>query len=72
MDERRRLSLLFVEVQTRQEQLITGTPCEVPVPRNVIFTPPVLFVEDLKQSWFPSHQAERNQYRVQESFLKKN
>lgn len=35
---RSRLSLEFVEQHTSHGQLITGTPCEVPVPKNVIFT----------------------------------
>lgn len=34
---RRRLSLLSVEVQTSQSQPMIGMPCDVPVPRNVIF-----------------------------------
>jgi hypothetical protein len=33
-EERVRLFLGLVEVQTGQSQPITGTPCEVPVPRN--------------------------------------
>jgi hypothetical protein len=36
-DERNRLSLASDELQTSQSQAITGTPCEVPVPKNVIF-----------------------------------
>ena len=32
---RSRLSRLSGEVQTQHPQEITGTPCEVPVPRNV-------------------------------------
>jgi hypothetical protein len=34
-DDRKRLSFSSVEQQTSQSQAITGTPCEVPVPRNV-------------------------------------
>jgi hypothetical protein len=31
-------------VQTSQPQAITGTPCDVPVPKKVTFTAPVWFV----------------------------
>jgi hypothetical protein len=37
MEERRRLSLKLSDAQTSHLQAITGMPCEVPVPRNVIF-----------------------------------
>jgi hypothetical protein len=37
MEERRRWSLWLSDVQTSHLQAITGMPCEVPVPRNVIF-----------------------------------
>jgi hypothetical protein len=37
MDERRRLSLLSVDLQTEQVHAIMGTPWEVPVPKNVTF-----------------------------------
>ena len=37
MDERRRLSFSSVERHTSQSHAIIGTPCDVPVPRNVIF-----------------------------------
>ena len=37
MEERRRLSFWFFEVQTEHLQAIIGTPWEVPVPKNVIF-----------------------------------
>lgn len=37
IDDRRRLSSGFLDEHTSQSQAITGTPCEVPVPRNVIF-----------------------------------
>jgi hypothetical protein len=36
MDERSLLSLESAELHTSQEQPITGTPSEVPVPRNVM------------------------------------
>jgi hypothetical protein len=35
MEERKRLSLGSVLVHTSQLQAISGTPCEVPVPRKV-------------------------------------
>jgi hypothetical protein len=38
MDVLKRLSLKSIEEQTSQEQPITGTPCDVPVPRKVICT----------------------------------
>src|SRR4051812_49325458 len=41
---RRRLSCLSVDVHTSQSQAITGTPCEVPVPKNVMVTAAVGFV----------------------------
>jgi hypothetical protein len=34
---RSRLSFILAERQTSHEQAITGTPCEVPVPRNIPF-----------------------------------
>src|SRR6185503_7973635 len=40
-DGRRRLSRGSVEVQTLQRQVRTGTPVEVPVPRNVTRTVPL-------------------------------
>jgi len=44
MDERSRLSLGSAEAHTWQSQAITGTPCEVPVPKNVMVKVVVLFV----------------------------
>jgi len=38
MEERKRLSRGSGEVQTSQLQAMTGTPCEVPVPKNVMVT----------------------------------
>ena len=38
MDERRRWSRASDEVHTEQLHAITGIPCDVPVPKNVIFT----------------------------------
>ena len=35
MAQRKRLSLISVEVQTAQEQAIKGMPLEVPVPKKV-------------------------------------
>ena len=37
MEVRSLLSLLSVEVHASQLHAITGTPCEVPVPKKVIF-----------------------------------
>jgi hypothetical protein len=37
IDERKRLSCLSVDWQTGHWQATTGTPCDVPVPKNVIF-----------------------------------
>ncbi len=37
MEVRSRLSLKSGDVHTSQPQVITGTPCDVPVPKNVIF-----------------------------------
>jgi len=37
-DVRIRRSLGSVDLQTAQSHPIIGTPCDVPVPRNVIFT----------------------------------
>jgi hypothetical protein len=36
-EDLKRWSLGFDEVQTSQVQPITGTPCEVPVPKNFNF-----------------------------------
>jgi hypothetical protein len=44
IEERNLLSCGSVEVQTSQSQAITGTPCEVPVPKKVIFTTAAWFV----------------------------
>lgn len=38
MDERNRLSFGSDDWQTLQLQAIIGTPCDVPVPKNVICT----------------------------------
>ena len=35
-DDRRRLSFAALERQTSQSHPITGTPCEVPVPKKTI------------------------------------
>lgn len=50
-DTRRRLSLKSSEVQTEQGQPITGTPCDVPVPKNVIFNCFQWF-GSMNRSWF--------------------
>lgn len=42
-EERSLLSCLFVEQHTLQSQAITGTPWDVPVPRNVTFNVVKLF-----------------------------
>ena len=42
-ETRNRLSRWSAEVHTLQSQAITGMPCEVPVPKNVIFKIRVLF-----------------------------
>ncbi len=44
IDERSRLSRLSDEVHTSQPQAITGTPCDVPVPKKVMVTVVVWFV----------------------------
>jgi hypothetical protein len=49
MEDRSRWSLGLEDRQTTQPQAITGTPCEVPVPKKLIFSggqglmPPFLF-----------------------------
>jgi hypothetical protein len=37
IEERKRLSFTFMLVHTSHLQAINGTPCDVPVPKNVIF-----------------------------------
>ena len=37
IEERKRLSCAFLLTHTSQSQAINGTPCEVPVPKNVTF-----------------------------------
>jgi len=44
IDDLNRLSLLSADVQTAQLQAITGTPCDVPVPRNLTFKLPPLWL----------------------------
>ncbi len=36
IEDRKRLSLVSAEVQIAHGQAITGTPCEVPEPKNVM------------------------------------
>jgi hypothetical protein len=45
-EDRNRLSFEFSERQTSQSQAIIGTPCDVPVPKKVIFKLPEYFVCD--------------------------
>jgi hypothetical protein len=42
---------------TSQSQAITGTPCDVPVPKNVMVTAAVLFVLVDAKMQSVSHQA---------------
>jgi hypothetical protein len=42
IDVRKRLSLGSLEVQISHWQAITGTPCDVPVPKNVTFSTLIL------------------------------
>lgn len=65
-DERRRLSQGSPEAQTRQSQAITGTPCEVPVPRKVILSvnlgAQLMFVGVKDTSFFALNPSEMYQY----------
>jgi hypothetical protein len=54
MLERKRLSFLFTDVHTLQLQAIMGTPCDVPVPKNVTFILSaqfILFARNKKQPY---------------------
>src|ERR1700744_1251787 len=66
-DVRKRLSRASAEVQTSQLQAITGTPCEVPVPKKVIFTIPVAFALIADEMQFVYHQANYNPFQGRET-----